>query len=94
MNLQVSKSLIRRARWFFLGTIDKPPVSVGGSFLGWVNATHFIYYPYVSPGEVRSKILLGEISGDTITTYESGISLPAENITMFTFVSLDPKANE
>ena len=75
----------------FLGAIDEPPVSSDGDFLGWVDASHYIFH---AATEGPAHILVRAVTNGAITTYESGISLPAQNFVEFTFVILGHKANQ
>jgi hypothetical protein len=74
---------------FFLGAIDKPPVSIGRmSILGWIDSKHYIHTAYLAPAEGESKILVAEINGDTIVNYLTQISLPKDS-TEITFIMID-----
>ena len=54
----------------FLGTIGKQLIPISGNFLGWVDATH---YMFLAP---EDNILVGEIANEEIKSYDPGISLP------------------
>jgi len=74
-----------------LGSVNQPPVSIGKvEVMGWIDASHYIYCPAI-PIDGKSKIFVGEIDGETIHTYESGISIP---VTWFTFVILGNKVDK
>jgi Tol biopolymer transport system component len=78
----------------FLGTVDEPLVSIGEvGFLGWFDASHYIYYILPASHQGKKNILVGEIDGKKIATYESEISLP-ENFGELTFIILDHKADK
>ena len=74
----------------FLGAADKPLIPIDGNFLGWVDATHFIYSRF--PNE--RNILIGVTIEKTITTYRTGIFLQeGYNPYSVKFVILDYKAD-
>jgi hypothetical protein len=68
---------------YFLGSVDKSPIPVGlGEFIAWMDADHYVYR---NNADGETKILVGEIIGETIENYETGISVP-NNATDFAFV--------
>jgi hypothetical protein len=75
-----------------LGSVDAPPVSIPGFFLGWIDAKRYIYFPDTSfPTKEDIQILVGEISGETLLTSQSNASVPAIYLYSFTFTIMDGK---
>jgi hypothetical protein len=75
-----------------LGTVNKPPASIPGYFLGWIDAKRFIYIPYSSsPVQENIQILVGEIGGETLLTYKSDVFVPDIYPYTFTFIILGGK---
>jgi hypothetical protein len=77
-----------------LGSIDTSPASIPGFFLGWIDAKRYIYFPNSSfPNKENIQILVGEIGGGTLVTYQSNASVPTvpPYSESFTFITLDSK---
>lgn len=61
-----------------LGALDKPPATIGIiNPLGWIDNTHFTYHELlVGIPDTDIQILVAEIKGEIIFTYDLGTSLP------------------
>ena len=73
-----------------LGSVDAPSGSIPVFFFGWIDSKRFIHIPYSSyPIKENIQILVGEIGGKTLLTYESNVYVPDIYPYSFTFTILD-----
>ena len=69
-------------RELFLGSVDQSPIYIDeGNFLGWVNASYYIYSPVPNAG----NIIMGGIHGERIIIQTT---LAPKGVTWFNFVLL------
>lgn len=78
-----------------LGSVNTPPGSIPGFTLGWIDEKRYIYFSDSSfPIKENAQILVGEITGETLLTYQSNIPVPPIEdpySTSFTFIQLGSK---
>jgi len=80
-----------RLRGTFRGDVNESLIPIDGNFLGWIDSTHFMYSHFPN----QKEVLVGEIGEESITNYESGISLHENYYPYsFTFVVLDHKTKK
>lgn len=58
------------------GSIDSPLGYPPGYFLGWIDAKRFLYFPASARSKENIQLLVGEIDGEIILSYESNVFIP------------------
>jgi hypothetical protein len=73
---------------YFIGSVDGSlPIPISKpDFIGWIDANHYAYRSLSSDLKERNKILIGEINGESVLTYETEIFLPENMGTYYDFV--------
>ncbi len=60
-----------------LASVKAPPGYPPGQFLGWIDRERFIYFPYsTSMNKDNIPVLVGEVNGENIKTYETKVFVP------------------
>lgn len=75
------------------GSVDTPPGYIFRVFIGWIDAKRFIYVPNSAENQENIQLLIGEIEGKIILSYESNvfISSGAPYPYLFAFTILESK---
>jgi hypothetical protein len=60
-----------------LGSVDIPPGYIFRVFIGWIDAKRFIYVPNSAENQENIQLLVGEIDGEIILSYESKVFVPS-----------------